>query len=107
MTTTAPPPLTPAPATWAGIAQRGVNVNLPNRVPTPAPLPSPSTAHLIEMYNECVARGVWVKLVLEAKGGSESGTLHCSTSAAATAAGSRIGRAGSAQLMREEKSARD
>jgi hypothetical protein len=38
------------------------------------------------MYNKCVARGVWVKLVLEAKGGSESGTLHCSSSAAATAA---------------------
>ena len=106
MTTTAPPPLTPAPATWAGIPQRGVNVNLPNRVPTPAPAPlsSPSTAHLIEMYNECVARGVWVKLVLEAKGGSESDTLHCSSSAAATAAGSRRqGRKRPANERRKER----
>jgi hypothetical protein len=37
------------------------------------------------MYNECVARGICVKLVLEARGGSESGSLHCSTPSAAAA----------------------
>jgi hypothetical protein len=64
--------------------------------PGPASRHSPPlSAHIFQLYKDCVAKGIWAKLVFETRGGKEEYSFFCSpqpgaaaTAAATTAAGS-------------------
>ncbi len=90
---TVPPPSLPS---WAEMVRRGTTLPLgqpPSHTP-PGPAsrhPPPLSAHILQLYKDCVARGIWAKLVFETSGGREEYSLFCSPQPrdAATAAATR------------------
>jgi hypothetical protein len=91
---TVPPPSTPS---WAEMVRRGTTLPLgqpPSHTPPgPASRHSPPlSAHILQLYKDCVAKGIRVKLVFETRGGEEEYSFFCSpqleaaTTAAATTA---------------------
>ncbi len=86
---TVPPP---SPPSWAKMVRRGTTLPLgqPPSHTTPGPASRhspPLSAHILQLYKDCVARGIWAKLVFETSGGREEYSLFCSPQprAAATA----------------------
>ena len=87
---TVPPP---SPPSWEEMVRRGTTLPLgqpPSHTP-PGPAsrhPPPLSAHILQLYKDCVARGIWAKLVFETRGGGEEFSFFCSPQpgAAATAA---------------------
>ncbi len=88
----------PSPPSWAGMVRKGTTLPLgqpPSHTP-PGPRsrhPSPLSAHILRLYKDCVARGIWAKLVFETSGGREEYSLlsspqprEAATAAATTAA---------------------
>ena len=85
---TVPPP---SPPSWAEMVRRGTTLPLgqpPSHTP-PGPAsrhPPPLSAHILQLYKDCVARGIWAKLVFETRGGGEEFSFFCSPQPGATAA---------------------
>ena len=85
---TVPPP---SPPSWAEMVRRGTTLPLgqpPSHTP-PGPAsryPPPLSAHILQLYKDCVARGIWAKLVFETRGGGEEYCFFCSPQPGATAA---------------------
>ena len=85
---TVPPP---SPPSWAEMVRRGTTLPLgqpPSHTP-PGPAsryPPPLSAHILQLYKDCVARGIWAKLVFETRGGGEEYSFFCSPQPRATAA---------------------
>ena len=84
--TSYPPPLPegegemtspPAHSTWAGVVK-----GQPPPAVSPGPSPPPS-AHLLQLYKDCVARGTWARLIFETKGGEEELSFSCRVQAGA------------------------
>jgi hypothetical protein len=92
---TVPPP---SPPSWAEMVRRGTTLLLgqpPSHTPPgPASRHSPPlSAHILQLYKDCVAKGIRAKLVFETRGGEEEYSFFCSpqpeaatTAAAITAA---------------------
>ena len=92
---TVPPP---SPPSWAEMKRRETTLPLaqpPSHSP-PGPVsrqPPPLSTHILQLYKDCVARGIWAKLVFETSGDREEYSLFCNpqpreaaTAAATTAA---------------------
>jgi hypothetical protein len=85
---TVPPP---SPPSWAEMVRRGTTLPLgqpPSHTP-PGPAsryPPPLSAHILQLYKDCVARGIWAKLVFETREGGEEFIFFCSHQPGATAA---------------------
>ncbi len=85
---TVPPP---SPPPWAEMVRRGTTLPLgqpPSHTP-PGPASRhhpPLSAHILQLYKDCVARGIWAKLVFETRGGGEEFSFFCSPQPEATAA---------------------
>ncbi len=58
-------------STWAGVVK-----GHPPPPVSPGPSPPPS-AHLLQLYKDCVARGIWARLIFETKGGEEELSFLC------------------------------
>ncbi len=67
----------PAHSTWAGVVKG-------QQPPTVSPGPSPPlSAHLLQLYKNCVARGTWARLIFETMGGEEELSFLCRVPAGA------------------------
>jgi len=74
----------PTPPSWAEIVRRGMNPPVVQPHPSPASRHS-HTAHILQLYRDCVARGTWAKLILETRGGEEEINFFCSPQPGAAA----------------------
>ncbi len=66
----------PSPPTWAEMVRRGTTLPLgqpPSHThPGPARRHSPPlSAHILQLYQDCVAKGIRAKLIFETRGGEE------------------------------------
>jgi len=60
--------------------------------PPPGPAsrgPPPPSAHILQLYRDCVARGIWAKLIFETRGGEEQYSFFCSPKPGAAAVARR------------------
>jgi len=90
---TVPSPSLPS---WAEMVKRGTTPPWGQPPPHPPPGPAsrgppPPSACILQLYRDCVARGIWAKLIFETRGGEEQFSFHCSPqpAGAATAAATR------------------
>jgi hypothetical protein len=67
----------PAHSTWAGVVK-----GQPPPAVSPGPSP-PTSAHLLQLYKDCVARGPWAGLIFETKVGEEELSFSCRVQAGA------------------------
>jgi hypothetical protein len=75
----------PAHSTWAGVVKG-------QPPPVVSSGPSPPAARLLQLYRDCVARGIWARLCFETKGGEEELSFSCRVGGAATGASKKQGR---------------
>jgi hypothetical protein len=66
----------PAHSTWAGVVK--------GQPPCCFTWPLPQSAHLLQLYKDCVARGTWARLIFETKRGEEELSISCRVQAGAT-----------------------
>jgi len=104
---TVPPP---SPPSWAEMVRRGTTLPLgqpPSHTPPgPASKHSPPlSAHILQLYKDCVAKGIRAKLIFETRGGEEEYSFFCSPQpeAATTAAATTAAAGGSHRQGKKKK----